>query len=242
MTYVCPNRAIGQHTHELVYEAHQCLARITRPHEVHQPLGVRPTKRQLKYIRDLGGDPSKIKTFAQASTEIDRLKNGTAVTQTHNRQPAPPNPKLQMIDSLIDLVPDGYYAVQPDEATPLTFVRINRPVRGKYNGAIKLQTQHSDLWMNRAIKWPSGWWVGGEFILDVMLLLVCDPKAAAHTYASKIGSCQKCNKTLTDERSRWYGIGPDCGPRYPEIYEYVDSVVNEGVTYEQNVQRLRSLV
>ena len=35
-----------------------------------------PTRKQLDYIHDLGGDPSRVKTMRQASEVIDRLKSG----------------------------------------------------------------------------------------------------------------------------------------------------------------------
>ena len=35
-----------------------------------------PTRKQLDYIRDLGGNPSRVKTRKQASRAIDRLKTG----------------------------------------------------------------------------------------------------------------------------------------------------------------------
>lgn len=36
---------------------------------------------------------------------------------------------------------------------------------------------------------------------------------AAKRYADEIGSCYRCNKTLTDDESRRLGIGPTCRSR-----------------------------
>ena len=44
-----------------------------------------PTKRQLNYIRDLGGDGSKISTKSEASKYIDFLKEDSTVDPTRNR-------------------------------------------------------------------------------------------------------------------------------------------------------------
>lgn len=44
----------------------------------------------------------------------------------------------------------------------------------------------------------------------VLTKIAVDPVAAAKRYGQEIGSCSKCGKTLTDEFSRAFGIGPVC--------------------------------
>ena len=46
-----------------------------------------------------------------------------------------------------------------------------------------------------------------------------------------------CGKTLTDERSRWYGIGPDCETRYEE--SILESDQDRG-PFVPSVQRVNS--
>jgi len=128
---------------------------------------------------------------------------------------------------MLELIPDGYYAVRPDIETPLTFVRISRPGRGKWKGWLKVQTQHSEALCDRWF-WnmsntdprtnvrsygslPFGpKLAGGQSIEDVILLIIVDHRKAGRQYAAEIGKCHFCNKALTDERSRWYGFGPEC--------------------------------
>lgn len=41
-------------------------------------------------------------------------------------------------------------------------------------------------------------------------LILADPTAALRLYGQEIGRCGHCHKTLTDDASRAYGIGPKC--------------------------------
>jgi hypothetical protein len=49
-----------------------------------------------------------------------------------------------------------------------------------------------------------------------------DPNGCALSYAEVLGHCCKCGKELTDPRSRWYGIGPDCEKRNANHIRLVD--------------------
>lgn len=188
-----------------------------------------PTQPQLDYIKKLGGNPTwaaRNCNREQAAKYIDRLKSGAVQTPT----PAPREKRVfeltnrqKMLVQLLDQVPDGRYAVQPDETVPLTFIRISRPKKGQYGGTIKVQTQHSDDLILRWVYWPSGRVSEYERSIEEKLLLVCvDSRRAATTYGRELGQCCCCGKTLTDERSRYYGIGPECEKKWPWIIQLVN--------------------
>jgi hypothetical protein len=243
--FYCPNNKNGTHQHALVAEARRCVAAAayTPPAPVEPPI----TVRQLDYVAILKGDvtyAAKL-TKTQASDYIERLKKGQNMSSPTQPVAPPPQPKtvdprIAMLENLLPSFPTGYFAARLDESKPLTFIRVSRPASGKYKDTFKVQTQHSDLWHNRVVRWPNGrWWVGYAVMLDLLLVVCMSPKQAGLDYAREIGSCQICNKTLTDERSRHYGIGPDCETRHRTIIEYVDEL-NDGLSYE--TMRARSLV
>lgn len=126
---------------------------------------------------------------------------------------------------MLEMIPSGYYAVRPDTETELAFVRISRPGHGKWKGYLKVQTQHGDQLIDRwawnmanpdpltSVRSWSVWrnqFPGNQSIEDLLLLVIVDHRKAGRTYAEEIGRCHRCNKDLTDERSRWYGFGPEC--------------------------------
>jgi hypothetical protein len=198
---------------------------------------VMASERQVDYVKALGGDPLRAAkmTRAQVSDYITELKSKPKV-EPAAPQPASTtltDPRLDLLNGLLDGVRDGYFAVQIDENDPLTFMRISRPTRGQYDGALKIQTQHSDELKLAAVRWPSGTWstYRGKWIIDRLMVLVVDPTRASMKYAQELNHCAKCNKDLTDERSRHYGIGPDCEKLWPHHIERVDEM--HGGSYEQ---------
>ena len=62
--------------------------------------------------------------------------------------------------------------------------------------------------------------------------LVCiDHKTAAYHYGQELKACHICGRDLTDERSRYYSIGPDCETRHESFIWYVEE--QKGMSYEQ---------
>lgn len=228
MSFVCGN---CHNSHDSVYQARVCYGLIARPAPVSRPYENHDhaTARQLEYIKDLGGDAAvrlaRTMTKAQASSYIDELKTrkaGKPVTSTKQSV----DPRLDLIKNMIDLVPSGYYAVRRQEGDPVTFMRISRPKPGaasRYAGALKVQTQHGPAFENEAVLWPSGSWsIFRGSIIENMMLLVADHQEATLRYGQLIGRCMRCNLELTDERSRHYGIGPDCEKVWPWVIDAVD--------------------
>jgi hypothetical protein len=185
------------------------------------------TQRQLDYIKDLGGNVERARqmTKKNASEYIDQLKREKAsnVVSINSAASAPtPAPPATIVPlQLLQMVPDGYYAWQPDSETKLTFVRIKRPTSGKMKGSLKIQSQHGPDLVNRFVIWPSGQ-VGiynrgyaGIDIEQVLLGIIVDYKACAFKYAEKMHRCFRCNLELTDPRSRHYRVGPECERHVP---------------------------
>lgn len=192
-----------------------------------RPVQVVPsiTERQLKFIGDLGGDTvyaCKL-TTKQASEYIDRLKR----EQKKVTDPwAAPNRLVTKIPlDMLAGIPDGYYASRLDSTQPFTFFRVSRPKSGKYKGTMKIQTQHGPEYKLAVVIWnyeAQRVTVYNKMIEDELLLVTVDHNGCAIAYAEKIGRCMRCNTELTDERSRWYGIGPECEKHWPHIIGLID--------------------
>lgn len=138
---------------------------------------------------------------------------------------APPveTPPLATPIEMIKSMRDGRYAVRPDSSTPYTFVRVSRPKSGRMKGALKIQTQHSEAYKDCIVIWPSGRVsVYDRRVDSSLLLIVVDPVTATRAYGQELGRCCRCGRELTDERSRYYGIGPECEEHWPEIINTVD--------------------
>lgn len=96
-------------------------------------------------------------------------------------------------------VPAGRYALRTEEG--VKFYRLDRPTQGRWAGWTFLKVQASDdLYpiKNRTEKAR----IIAEIAKDVL--------AAERLYGQELGKCSRCGRTLTDETSRAYGIGPDC--------------------------------
>jgi hypothetical protein len=182
---------------------------------------------QLNKIRGLGGDmvyAAKLNR-GDASDYIERL---LAQKETNPVLPQPQvdeQSKTLIPLDMLKVVPDGRYAARQDENDEYDFFRVSRPKSGRFKDAVKVQTQHSDLLKEMIVLWPSGrvsvYSRGSE---ANFLLAILDPRSAGIRYGRHIGKCMKCGKTLTDNRSRYYGIGPDCEKDYPETIEEVDDM------------------
>lgn len=234
------------HQHHLAIEGRICYGLVPRPMPVASTPAIRPfevhepriTLNQLNYIKRLGGDETYASTLTkkQASAYIDKLQSGDPVTQTSRPQE---DPRLAMLKELMVSIPSGYYAVEADEDVSTKFLRVSRPKVGtkRYGGSIKIQTQHGPRLEVAASIWPSGQFsVYDRRVVDMLMLLVVDYQGSALRYARKIGKCCRCNSPLTDERSRHYGIGPECETVFPWIIERVDEM-NDGKPFEALAHR-----
>lgn len=127
---------------------------------------------------------------------------------------------------------EGRYAVEYMGA--MQFVRISeiKPFKsGKpraFVGSFKLQTQHSDDLVDRYVVHPNGSYLAYTSMVSVKMVAILkgiylDPWLANLRYGAELGQCCRCGKSLTDERSRYYGIGPECEGHWPNIIERVNA-------------------
>jgi len=144
----------------------------------------------------------------------------------------PPAWSLNVPRAMVENLKNGRYATRPDTDTPFTFIRVSRPKRGRLNGCLVIQTQHSDWYQDFITIYPSGsvWFKQSNDKLDMALFIACaDPMTSAMNYGKELGRCSSCGRELTDERSRYYSIGPECEKHWREIIEHVNE--ETGVFY-----------
>ncbi len=187
-----------------------------------------PTDPQLDKARRLGINLNRAWKRGPLGDEIDRViaeREGRRVTQS---VPEPPKTKVPL--DMLQKVGDGYFAVRLDANRPHTFFRLNliKPIKNTRRklpiGTFTVETLHGDnrRWMLTIF--PDGRVREYDLAKEDELLMVCvDPNGGRIEYGIQIGSCGVCGKTLTDERSRWYGIGPDCEKRNGHLISIVEN-------------------
>lgn len=230
---ICKNG--NPHTHETVYESKVCWGIITRPvpAPVVRPIIEPTTTSQLNYVDILKGDLDYARSLGKVkcSDYITELKARKPVTTPPTRSPK----SKFIIDNLLGGLPDGYFAVQPEEGASVTFLRISRPKTGNYRDAVKVQTIHGPAMQEAWVYYQTRDKLyvrhgAAPKIEEDIMLVFTDWVAAGMRYARLIGKCSRCNLRLTDDRSRHYGIGPDCEKVWPSYIERVDE--QEGGSYE----------
>lgn len=110
--------------------------------------------------------------------------------------------KTSKVDPTVPVPDAGFYAI-PDDTMKLHFYKIDRPTDGRWAGRVF-----------------AGEVVGGQdrpfpvkgAAATKLFKAIADFGAdeAMKLYGKEIGKCGVCNRTLTDEISRAYGIGPTC--------------------------------
>lgn len=99
-------------------------------------------------------------------------------------------------------VPAGHYAIESTGDNDLVFYRIDRPTEGKYAGR---------TFVKMVVGGKPDQNVAYSHIAGILARIIeAGIAASATTYGREIGRCHRCNRTLTDETSRAYGIGPEC--------------------------------
>ena len=96
-------------------------------------------------------------------------------------------------------VPAGRYAISGKDGTT-DFYMVDKPVEGRWKGYTFVKLQLSDDLQRMPMSHQ----------LTVLLRIGADPRAAMERYGREIGECGHCGRTLTNEESREFGIGPVC--------------------------------
>lgn len=129
------------------------------------------------------------------------------------------DPLLAMITGMVQMIPEGYYATAPNgENGHCDFVRIHtsKSRKSRYYNSLVIQTQHSDKWEVRMVLWSGTgkWSVYSPRVIDYLMEIVSDYKSCGIRYAVMLKHCMRCNKELTDDRSRHYLVGPECETKH----------------------------
>jgi hypothetical protein len=98
----------------------------------------------------------------------------------------------------------GYFALLTEDngADVVKFYRVRTgSQRGKWVNHLFVDAQASDEFYPVRAK---------DTLTAVLEGILADPAAAGLLYATQLGRCCRCRRTLTDETSRALGIGPEC--------------------------------
>jgi len=205
-----------------------------------------PTDAQRDTVKRLGGTIPEDATRLRASQIIDRLiemketRDRRLKEQADEEDAAPKfhSTSLGLPAEMLFSIREGRYAVSVEGTKRLDFVRIShikaRPGKQvRFAGCMRVQTQHGEQLKERAIISPKGevrlmsQTMPAEYLTKIFMLIIVDQRSTAILYGREKGQCCRCGKQLTDERSRHYGIGPECEKHLPEIIDELDEA--EGV-------------
>jgi hypothetical protein len=134
--------------------------------------------------------------FITKYKDLPRVVEAVAPGASTEEFQAGPAVTVEKFHSGAPKVEDGRYAVE-HEGT-LKFYKVKN---GRKPGYVFLDVQASDDW--HSIRTP-------RRIHEILALIAEDELTAARRYGMELGKCSRCGRTLTDETSRAYGIGPDC--------------------------------
>jgi hypothetical protein len=255
-----PNRKLREHIHGSIAEVKVCQFTVPAPTPI-EPLA---TPKQIAFLQRKGWSTPPGLTKARASSTIDSIikaeRNAPAPAPVPDPTPvpvalvSPPEPKksavsddprLSMIDGLISMVPEGYYATDKDgDGTHIDYLYIGEEKHGKrFKGHLVVKTQHSDEWVARMVKWKeTGKWsvypmAYGRDVIEIVLMVLGDYKTCARRYAIETQRCMRCGKKLTDDRSRHYLVGPECESKHGFTWPIAFADEQNGMTFEQLVAR-----
>lgn len=121
--------------------------------------------------------------------------------------------KPAAIDTGLDIraaLPNGtVYAAALNSEGRVSFVRFDKVTSGKWDGWVFVKAVIGDDDSNRLGAARPGQGYAGQW-LDIIRTIVADVDGAVALYGKTIGKCGVCNRRLTNEESREYGIGPEC--------------------------------
>lgn len=177
------------------------------------------TGKPRRWNRDLTGPASIDEAPSRPIDSLDEITDAiTGEPWAAKRETIVPVPLLEM-------VPHGYYATQLEEDADVTFLRVKKPTMWDERKGIKLivQTQHGERLEDAFVVYNDGRVdVLKVSVEEAINLLISDQYGAARRYAKLISRCCRCNKELTDDRSRKYGIGPECEKHMRWMIDLVD--------------------
>ena len=183
-------------------------------------------------VHQVGSDPYGTRPLLQSvPAPVTREPEPSSVYTPPQRYERPKPPPLKFPLEMLEGVDNGYYAARLDDNDPYRFFRVSRPKSGKYAGCIKVQTLHSEKLDTFLIRYRSD----KHYIVphrradyeEPFIVVIADQKHCAQKFGEEIGRCCRCYKQLTDDRSLYYGIGPECEKYWPHILDMVDEEKGE---------------
>jgi hypothetical protein len=195
----------GNHTHESVQDVRACyngqsVASAPRQYASKD----QATPAQLKFLNSLRATLG----LAPFTGEISKRECSRAIDDHKIDVAALPKtaaPIRRVDDGTVNVpdVPAGHYAVASLTGNnDLDFFRVDRPTDGRWAGR---------TFTKRVIGGKPNSPVRGATARKALeAILAADPAKAAKRYADEIGRCSRCNRHLTDEISRQFGMGPEC--------------------------------
>lgn len=153
-----------------------------------------------------------------ARTSIRRMNNSAAAAQDWGNSYPFVTPEAMVLN-----IREGRFAVDVGKngVQKVIFLRISKPTKGQFKNCFKVQTQHSEKLKLAVTRWPNGrWTVATQYVGDIDLalrMIVVNPLDSAMLYAQELERCARCGVELTDERSRWNCIGPECEKHWPDF-------------------------
>lgn len=142
----------------------------------------------------------KCKGNHQHTNEVRACYGLAAAPGAASHHPAPTVDATAVLGPRVADVPAGRYAVE-GAAGVLRFYRVDRPTEGRWAGYVFVKMYLSDTLL--PIK-------GKHQREEILRRIAEDPKEAMLRFGREIGQCGHCGRTLTNEESRAYGIGPVC--------------------------------
>lgn len=233
MSITCRNPKVGAvHQHETAKESRLCWFPPAQPVVASAPTVRMATPKQVAFLESKGHKGPW--TFDEAHAKISEIINSDSGKKSAVSQ----DPRFRLINSMIDLIPEGYYATAPSgENREVDFVRIvtMKSKASRYNGSLVVQTQHSDAWEVRLVRWKGSgeWSVYQHAAIDFVMEILADYKTCGMRYSIMLQRCMRCGKQLTDERSRHYLVGPECETKYNFIWPIVVADDLNGRTFEE---------
>lgn len=167
----------------------------------------RITPNQLSFLLSLRIERGLEDRFSPEQAELLSVEAASRWISKALTLPKVAAAQVGSVANLIQTVPEGRYAIDWPNAegvTTLQFFHVDKPTEGRWAGFTFVKRRVSDE--TYPVK-------GHQKALIIAAIAAAPPQQAAIRFGQEIGVCGVCGKTLTNEISRAYGIGPVCRER-----------------------------
>jgi hypothetical protein len=124
-------------------------------------------------------------------------------------------------------IPEGHYAIiDPRDQGTVTYWRRKNlkaargtrpdfgpwPLKARYGPVLYTRDVPATLHAEQRREWIRSWYAANfePYRAAVIEAIAADPVAAGKRFADLTSRCCSCGRTLTDDLSKVYGIGPEC--------------------------------